>query len=46
MMVNVEPMAVIVDRTEAYHGEDPAELTPDGPRLLTPPQQQLLRMRA
>lgn len=44
MVVNVEPMAVLTGRKEAYHVEDLAEVTPDGPRVLTPPQQQLLRM--
>ena len=46
MVLNIEPMAVIEARQEAYHTEDLAEVTPNGPRLLTPPQQQLLRIRA
>jgi Xaa-Pro dipeptidase len=46
MVLNIEPMAVVEARQEAYHTEDLAEVTPNGPRLLTPPQQRLLRTRA
>lgn len=46
MVLNIEPMAVIDSRQEAYHTEDLAEVTPSGARLLTPPQQRLLRIRA
>lgn len=46
MVLNIEPMAVLEDRQEAYHTEDLAEVTKDGYRLLTPPQQELLRIRA
>jgi Xaa-Pro dipeptidase len=46
MVLNIEPMVVLEQREEAYHTEDLAEVTPDGPRLLTPPQQALLRIRA
>jgi Xaa-Pro aminopeptidase len=46
MVLNIEPMVVIDARQEAYHTEDLAEVTPRGPRLLTPPQQKLLRIRA
>lgn len=45
MVLNIEPMAVIDARNEAYHTEDLAEVTPSGARLLTPPQQELLRIR-
>ena len=45
MVLNIEPMAVIESRKEAYHTEDLAEVTPNGPRLLTPPQDRLLRIR-
>jgi len=46
MVLNIEPMAVIQSRKEAYHTEDLAEVTPNGARLLTPPQNELLRIRA
>jgi len=46
MVLNIEPMAVIEARQEAYHTEDLAEVTAQGPRLLTPPQKELLRIRA
>jgi Xaa-Pro aminopeptidase len=45
MVLNIEPMVVLESRQEAYHTEDLAEVTPTGARLLTPPQQQLLRIR-
>jgi Xaa-Pro dipeptidase len=45
MVLNIEPMAVIEARKEAYHTEDLAEVTVNGPRLLTPPQDALLRIR-
>jgi Xaa-Pro aminopeptidase len=46
MVLNIEPMAVIEARQEAYHTEDLAEVTSRGARLLTPPQEELLRIRA
>jgi len=46
MVLNIEPMVVREDRREAYHTEDLAEVTPNGPRLLTVPQEKLLRVRA
>jgi|SRR5581483_5251234 len=46
MVLNIEPMVVLEQRQEAYHTEDLAEVTANGPRLLTPPQKQLLRIRA
>ena len=46
MVLNIEPMAVLEDRKEAYHTEDLAEVTSEGPRLLTKPQDSLLRVRA
>jgi len=46
MVLNIEPMVVREDRKEAYHTEDLAEVTATGPRLLTKPQDQLLRVRA
>ena len=44
MVLNVEPMVVLESRREAYHTEDLAEVTPNGARLLTPPQERLLRI--
>lgn len=46
MVLNIEPMAVIEARQEAYHTEDLAEVTSRGARLLTPPQKELLRIRS
>ncbi len=46
MVLNIEPMTVMEDRQEAYHTEDLAEVTKEGHRLLTAPQQELLRIRA
>lgn len=46
MVLNIEPMVVLESRKEAYHTEDLAEVTANGARLLTPPQQELLRVRA
>jgi Xaa-Pro dipeptidase len=46
MVLNIEPMVVLEDRKEAYHTEDLAEVTASGARLLTKPQDQLLRVRA
>jgi Xaa-Pro aminopeptidase len=46
MVLNIEPMVVLEKRQEAYHTEDLAEVTSHGARLLTPPQQELLRIRA
>ena len=46
MVLNIEPMVVMEDRKEAYHTEDLAEVTETGARLLTPPQERLLRVRA
>ncbi|MCP9486033.1 MAG: M24 family metallopeptidase [Gaiellaceae bacterium MAG52_C11] len=44
MVLNVEPMARIYDRKECYHVEDLAEVTEDGFRLLTQPQDSLIRI--
>lgn len=46
MVLNIEPMVVREDRKEAYHTEDLAEVTANGARLLTVPQDRLLRVRA
>ena len=46
MVLNVEPMARIHDRNECYHVEDLAEVTEDGFRLLTKPQDSLIRIAA
>ena len=46
MVLNVEPMVVLQNRKEAYHTEDLAEVTASGLRLLTPPQHELLQVRA
>ncbi len=46
MVLNIEPMVVMETRSEAYHTEDLAEVTVNGARLLTPPQDELLRIRA
>lgn len=46
MVLNIEPMVVRDDRREAYHTEDLAEVTASGPRLLTVPQDRLLRVKA
>ncbi len=46
MVLNIEPMVVLESREEAYHTEDLAEVTAQGARLLTPPQEQLLRIKA
>jgi Xaa-Pro dipeptidase len=45
MVLNIEPMVVMESRGEAYHTEDLAEVTESGPRLLTPPQEELLQVR-
>jgi Xaa-Pro dipeptidase len=45
MVLNIEPMVVLESRREAYHTEDLAEVTPNGARLLTPPQEGLLQVR-
>jgi len=42
MVLNVEPMALIMSRREGYHTEDLAAITETGRRLLTPPQEHLL----
>jgi Xaa-Pro aminopeptidase len=44
MVLNVEPMARIHDRKECYHVEDLAEVTEDGFRLLTQPQDSLIQI--
>jgi Xaa-Pro dipeptidase len=44
MVLNVEPMVRIDDRRECYHTEDLAVVTPDGYRLLTAPQTDLIRL--
>jgi Xaa-Pro aminopeptidase len=46
MVLNIEPMVVLEDRQEAYHTEDLAEVTASGARLLTKPQDSLLKVRA
>jgi len=46
MVLNIEPMVVLESRKEAYHTEDLAEVTAEGRRLLTKPQETLLRVRA
>ena len=46
MVLNIEPMVVREDRHEAYHTEDLAEVTANGARLLTVPQERLLRVKA
>jgi Xaa-Pro dipeptidase len=45
MVLNIEPMVVLESRREAYHTEDLAEVTANGARLLTPPQEGLLQVR-
>ena len=42
MVLNIEPMTLIAERSEGYHTEDLAAVTELGPRLLTPPQERLL----
>lgn len=44
MVLNVEPMARIESRKECYHSEDLALVTEDGHRLLTKPQDSLIRI--
>lgn len=44
MVLNVEPMARIENRKECYHSEDLAVVTEDGHRLLTKPQDSLIRI--
>lgn len=44
MVLNLEPMARIDSRKECYHTEDLAVVTEDGCRLLTEPQETLIRM--
>jgi len=46
MVLNIEPMTLIAERSEGYHTEDLAAVTEDGARLLTPPQEGLLRIPA
>jgi Xaa-Pro aminopeptidase len=46
MVLNVEPMALIADRSEGYHVEDLAAVTEHGARKLTPPQDRLLTIPA
>ena len=46
MVLNLEPMVVLQERQEAYHTEDLAEVTANGARTLTPPQDELFRIRA
>jgi Xaa-Pro aminopeptidase len=45
MVLNIEPMVVLEERQEAHHTEDLAEVTDQGPSLLTPPQEELLKIR-
>jgi Xaa-Pro aminopeptidase len=44
MVLNIEPMVRVEDRGECYHTEDLAVVTPDGHRLLTKPQTDLIRI--
>jgi Xaa-Pro dipeptidase len=44
MVLNVEPMVRVDDHGECYHTEDLALVTEDGFRLLTQPQDALIRM--
>jgi Xaa-Pro dipeptidase len=44
MVLNVEPMVQFPERGECYHTEDLAVVTAEGPRLLTKPQESLLRI--
>lgn len=44
MVLNVEPMARVDSRKECYHSEDLALVTEDGHRLLTRPQDALIRI--
>jgi Xaa-Pro aminopeptidase len=44
MVLNVEPMVRLPARGECYHTEDLALVTHEGPRLLTTPQERLLRI--
>jgi len=44
MVLNVEPGVMFADREEVYHTEDLALVTESGYRLLTEPQEALLRM--
>jgi Xaa-Pro aminopeptidase len=44
MVLNVEPMVQFPDRNECYHTEDLAVVTPEGPRMLTKPQESLIRI--
>jgi Xaa-Pro dipeptidase len=46
MVLNVEPMVLFPDRREGYHTEDLAVVTATGHRMLTPPQQRLLKIPA
>jgi Xaa-Pro aminopeptidase len=44
MVINIEPLAIVANGTEAYHVEDLVLVTDDGHRLLTTPQEELLRL--
>jgi Xaa-Pro aminopeptidase len=46
MVLNIEPMVRVEGRGECYHTEDLAVVTPDGHRLLTKPQTDLIRIGA
>ena len=46
MVLNIEPFLLLEDRQEGYHVEDLVEVTPDGFRLLTDPQTELIRIPA
>jgi Xaa-Pro aminopeptidase len=44
MVLNVEPLLLLPDLGEGYHVEDLVLVTDEGPRLLTEPQEALLRL--
>ncbi len=44
MVINIEPFVVLHDRVEAYHVEDLVLVADGGPRLLSTPQEHLLRV--
>jgi Xaa-Pro aminopeptidase len=46
MILNIEPLAIHSTRQEGYHVEDLVLITDDGCRLLTTPQESLLRLGA
>lgn len=44
MVLNIEPLVILRDLDEAYHIEDLVAVTDNGPRLLSTPQDNLLRV--